>query len=206
MTTNVKLTNHIRDQIINNAMKGAFEKDEKALKSSLVKFADKCYRMNVSAAQEKAARQAPDEFLTLCNVASRILVKNDEGHTKFTEWSMDLSRTVPFPGNGTMIAVKSDAMVEEFRAIDAARTALSEKRYELRESLKRTVYSTGSLKKLLEMWPEVEGFLPDSLSAPKPQLPALPVGDLNDALRAAGVKIGVIVKPKATGGLVAVAA
>jgi hypothetical protein len=56
------------------------------------------------------------------------------------------------------------------------------------------------------MWPEVEGFLPESLSAPKPQLPALPVGDLNNALRAAGITVGVIVKPKATGGLVAVAA
>jgi hypothetical protein len=204
--SNIKLSNHVRDQIIQKAMNGAFEKDEKALKANLVKFADKCYRMTVSAAQEKAARQAPDDFLNLCNVASRVYVRDDKGDLKFNEWSMDLSRTVPFPNGVTAITVKSDAMVEEFRALDAARTALTEKRAQLKESLKRTVYSTSSLRKLIEMWPEVEGFLPGSLSAPKPQLPALPVGDLNNALRAAGITVGVIVKPKATGGLVAVAA
>jgi hypothetical protein len=205
MTQNVKLTNHIRDQIIDNALKGAFEKEQKANKARLTKFADKCYRMVVSAAQEKAARQAPDEFLNLCNVA-RLNLKDDQGYSKFTAWNVDLSRVVPFPSGSTTLTIKSNAIAEEYRAIDAESDALTEKRKQLKESLKRTVYSTSSLKKLTEMWPEVEGFLPESLSAPKPMLPALPVGDLNAALKAAGVKVGVIVAPKATGGLVAVAA
>jgi hypothetical protein len=76
----------------------------------------------------------------------------------------------------------------------------------LRDSIKRTVYSTSSLNKLITIWPEVVGFLPAHLSAPKPMLPALPVADLNAALKAAGIKVGAIIAPKKTGGLVAVAA
>lgn len=43
----------------------------------------------------------------------------------------------------------------------------------LTSSAKRMVYSTTSLKKPIDVWPEVEGFLAPNLTAPKPMLPAL---------------------------------
>jgi hypothetical protein len=206
-TQNVKLTNHARDQIIQNALHGAFEKERKANKARLTKLADKCYRSTVSVATEKAARQAPDDFLYLCNVISRIYFRDAELRRNMdTAYDVELSRAVPFPGRHTTLTIESKELHAEYVEIMRVERELDQKHNDLAESLKRTVYSTSSLKKLIEMWPEVENFLPASVTAPKPMLPALPVGDLNNALRAAGVKVGVIVTPKATGGLVAVAA
>jgi hypothetical protein len=205
MTTNVKLINHSRDQIVSNAMKGAFEKEYAANKKRMSEHAMRCYRSLVTPAQEKKARQAPDEFLCLSNVARIDYYVSD---TKWDgcETDLDLGRVVPFPARSACLTIRDPKLLAERDAINQEKRSIDNKREELKTSLRRTVYSTSSLKKLIEMWPEVENFLPEYLTAPKPMLPALPVGDLNNALRAAGVKVGVIVKPKATGGLVAVAA
>ncbi|MDP9155338.1 MAG: Nmad5 family putative nucleotide modification protein [Pseudomonadota bacterium] len=206
MAKNVKLSNYVRDQIVTNATRGAFEKELLAHKKRLVKLADQCYRFVVSAAQEKQARLAPDDFLNLSNV-TRIYFKDPvTGHNRDTMYDVDLSRAVPFPHGGKYLHVNDDALHAEYRTITEAGADLDKKIEELHTSVKRTVYSTTSLNKLIEMWPEVEAFLPAELTAPKAMLPALPVGDLNAALRNAGIKVGVIKPAKATGGLVLVAA
>jgi hypothetical protein len=206
MTTNVKLSNHARDRIIENALRGAFDKETQAHKKRMVKLADQCYRFVVTAAQEKQARLAPDDFLNLSNVTKIYFKDPVTGYNRDTVYETDLSRAVPFPGRGNYLNVNDDALHAEYRAIMEAKSNLDNKLGELKTSLKRTVYSTTSLKKLIEMWPEVEAFLPADLTAPKAMLPALPVGDLNAALRNAGIKVGVIKPAKATGGLVLVAA
>jgi hypothetical protein len=206
MSNNVKLSNYSRDKIISNAMNGAFEKEFLAIKKRITKLSDKCYRFVVSAAQEKAARQAPEEFLHLTNVARITFIDPVTNYSRDRMYDADLSRAVPFPGQNNNLSIKDDALHAEYREIMEDKKDLDNKFGELRTSLHRTVYSTASLNKLIEMWPEVEGFLPDDLTAPKAMLPALPVADLNAALKEAGIKVGVIVAAKATGGLVAVAA
>jgi hypothetical protein len=203
--SNVKLINHSRDQIIQNAMKGAFQKEFAANKKRMEAHAMRCYRSLVSPALEKKARQAPDEFLCLSNVA-RIDYYVNETKWDGCETDLDLGRVVPFPARSACIAIRDPKLVAERHAINEEKSQIESKLRELETSIRRTVYSTSSLNKLIEMWPEVEGFLPDYLGKPKAQLPVLPVADLNAALKAAGVPVGVIVKPKATGGLVAVAA
>jgi hypothetical protein len=201
MTTNIKLNNHSRDQIVSNAMHDAFAKESKAHEARLTKLADKCYRSIVSVAQEKAARQAPESFLFMCNEARLCFTDPETGYSRDSVWSVALSRTVPFPSNNNTLTINSNELHAEYRAIMEEKKDIDNKRQELKHSLKRTVYSTTSLKKLIEMWPEVETFLPANLTAPKPMLPALPVGDLNAALKAAGVKIGVV-KPAVSHALV----
>jgi len=208
MSNSVKLSNDSRDQIIKNAMHGAFEADFKAINKRLSELAMKCYRTVVLEEDEKKARKAPAEFLSLTNSVS-LQFHDPETHRRVsTESNIEIPKSMPFRSNSSCghVKVEDSALYAAYKQIDADRCTLHEKRGALRDSIKRTVYSTTSLKKLIEMWPEVEGFLPADMTAPKPQLPALPVADLNEALKAAGIKVGVIVKPKATGGLVAVAA
>jgi hypothetical protein len=195
----------MRDKITENAMKGAFEKEFQQHKKRLVKLADKCYRFVVSPAQEKAARLAPDEFLNLSNVCHITFKDPKTGYYRDSLSSMDLSRVVPFPGRSSSLTIDNDALHAEYREIMEDKVVLDNKVGDLKASLKRTVYSTTSLNKLIDMWPEVEGFLPAEVTAPKPMLPALPVGDLNAALKAAGIKVGVIKSAPVSGGLVAVA-
>lgn len=208
MSSGVKLTNYSRDQIIANAMNGAFDAEFKAINKRMSELAMKCYRKVVSEEDEKKARKAPVEFLSLTNSVNLHFFDPDTHRRIGTENSIEIAKVMPFHTRSACgyVNVEDRDLYIEFQAINSDREALYEKKRNLKDSIRRTVYSTTSLKKLIEMWPEVEGFLPASMTAPKPQLPALPVADLNAALKAAGIKVGVIVAAKATGGLVAVAA
>jgi hypothetical protein len=210
MTKNVKLTNHARDQIISNALRGAFEKEYADIKKRLAKIAMDCYRSVVPAAKEKAARQAPEEFLSLTNsLTLRFYDVDTKSHLK-TERSVEVAKPLPFFSRESLgyLSVYDRDVYLAYRTLDDERAALDKKRGELAESIRLTVYATSSLNKLIEMWPEVEGFLPSDLTAPKPMLPALPVDDLNAALRDAGIKVGVIkpAKPAPALAIVPVAA
>jgi hypothetical protein len=208
MSNNVKLSNYVRDQIIANAMKGAFEEEFKAVKAKLAAHAMVCYRSVISEADEKAARKAPAEFLNITNNFRLCFREAGACRRLADEDNIEVPKAMPFRSGNSLgfISIEDPELYRIYREIDEERDALIEKRATLRDSLKRTVYSTTSLKKLIEMWPEVEGFLPADMTAPKPMLPALPVADLNAALKAAGIKVGAIIAPKTTGGLVAVAA
>ncbi|WP_371027823.1 Nmad5 family putative nucleotide modification protein [Paraburkholderia sp. RCC_158] len=190
-------------------MHGAFDADFKAIKAKLAAHAMVCYRSVVSEAEEKAARKAPAEFLNLTNNFRLCFREQGSSRRRLAdEHNIEVKRAMPFRSATTtgFISIEDPELYRIYREIVEERDAVNEKKYALRDSIKRTVYSTTSLRKLIEMWPEVEGFLPANMTAPKPQLPALPVADLNAALKDAGVKVGVIVPAKKTGGLALVAA
>ncbi|KVH64452.1 hypothetical protein WS89_03990 [Burkholderia sp. MSMB1072] len=207
MSTNVKLSNHVRDQIIANAMKGAFEKEKKAVAKQLQDLAMACYRSQVSEEEETAARRAPVEFLTMSNAVT--LNFRDENGSRIAYYSnVDLPKIVPFKrGGGTFLNISNKSLVAKRDAYQRAHDELEAKFDELRTSIRGMVYSATTVKKLLDIWPESVNFLPHNLEKPAPALPAVIATDLNNALKKAGVKVGVIkraAQPK--GGLVAVAA
>jgi hypothetical protein len=212
MTSPVRLSNHARDCIIGSAMKGAFDAEEKANLKKLSVLAMKCYRKQTTAAQEKVARQTSTEWLMLTNSLTLRFyrVKEDglRGSYIEQEAGIQVDSPVPFRGEETRghVNVVDNALYQQFEAIDAVRDAISEKRDQLRDQIRQLVYSTGSVKKLIEMWPEVEAFLPADLTAPKSYLPATLSSDINATLREAGIKVGAIAAPKQSGGLVLVAA
>jgi Nucleotide modification associated domain 5 len=208
MSNSIKLSNYIRDQIISNAMNNAFEAEYKAITKKLAAHAMDCYRSVIGEAEEKAARKAPVEFLNMTNAFKIDYRDSDTGRHLCREYDIEVPKAVPFRGNVSAgyLSIKDQTLYLAYKVIEAERDAVNEKKTELRDSIRRTVYSTTSLKKLIEVWPEVESFLPASLVAPKPMLPALPVAELNAALKAAGVKVGAIIAPKTKGGLVAVSA
>jgi hypothetical protein len=208
MTSNVKLSNFVRDRIIKTAMEGAFEKEFAVISKKIVAHAMDCYRSHVSVEDEKAARKAPADFLLITNNMKIDYYDPDTGRHLDSEYNVEVPKAVPFRSRQSAgyLNIKDRNLYLAHKALSDERAALIDKRDELRNSIRQTVYSTGSLKKLIEMWPEVETFLPADLTPPKPQLPALPVADLNAALKAAGIKVGVIKSAPVSGGLVAVAA
>lgn len=211
MTTNVKLSNIARDKIIGRAMANAFADEHKALKKRLALLGMRCYRTHVSAAQEKIARQSPEEWLSLTNTLKlefyhEPTVEKPNGWHLTTEKNVEIDKAVPFRGTETLgyVHVVNDGLYADYVAIRDARADIKKRTDELREKIRQLVYSTSSLKKLIELWPEVEGFLPTDLTAPKTYLPATLATDINAELKSAGIKF--VAPQKATGGLVAVAA
>lgn len=72
-----------------------------------------------------------------------------------------------------------DPLTEQLYAIDHDATALKSEREQLTASLLAVLDSVTTDKRLIEVWPEAVAFIPAAERAASPQLPALPIADLN---------------------------
>jgi hypothetical protein len=205
MSNNVKLSNFARDTIVKSAIADAFKSESLAVKKRMSAFAMRCYRANVSAAQEAKARLAPEEFLNLTNSFSLNVYKGTR--CLYEERNVEVAKAMPFHARVTTgyVKVSDDALYDEYTMIVAERDAIKENISELKGKVRQMVYSTTSLNKLIELWPEVIAFLPADLTAPKSYLPATLAPDINSALKKAGIKVALPKKVVSTG-LVLVAA
>lgn len=68
---------------------------------------------------------------------------------------------------------------EQLYAIDHDATALTSEIEQLKVSLNAVLNSVSTDKKLIEVWPEAVAFIPAAEKANTPQLPALPIAELN---------------------------
>lgn len=215
MTTTVRLSNDIKDQIIHRAMTDAFAEGLKDVSKKMGVLATKAYRANyATAAQEKASALAPEEWIARTN-SIRIdfyRVKNADGSNGghlTSESNIQVAKALPFRARDTLghIAVRDDDVYAHYRELVAQRTEIKATIEKLRGNIKQIVYSAGTIKKLIELWPEVTPFIPAAAYALKPQLPATLASEINSTLRAAGIKVGGSnPAPKQSGGLVLVAA
>ena len=72
-----------------------------------------------------------------------------------------------------------DPLTEQLYAIDHDAAALKSEREQLTVSLRAVLDSVATDKRLVELWPEAVAFIPAAERAASPQLPALPIADLN---------------------------
>lgn len=72
-----------------------------------------------------------------------------------------------------------DPLAKEFTAIEAEEGAISEEESTIRVNVEGALSEVTTLKKLMEVWPEVKELLPSDLSPVKKQLPAVKSEDLN---------------------------
>lgn len=72
-----------------------------------------------------------------------------------------------------------DPLAVEFHNIEAEENTLNEEESNIRANVVGALSKVGSVKKLLEMWPEAKELLPSDLSPVKAQLPAVRTEDLN---------------------------
>lgn len=75
-----------------------------------------------------------------------------------------------------------DPLTERLYAIDHDRQMLKAEIEQLSASLWAVLNSVSTDKKLIEIWPEALAFIPAAEKANTPQLPALPIADLNKML------------------------
>lgn len=68
---------------------------------------------------------------------------------------------------------------QQLYAIDHDSTALSSEIEQLKVSLNAVLDSASTDKRLIEIWPEAVAFIPAAEKANTPQLPALPIAELN---------------------------
>lgn len=74
---------------------------------------------------------------------------------------------------------QGDPLVDEFHAIEAEKSELENQESGIRASVAGAVSKVGTVKRLLEVWPEAKELLPEDLSPVKKQLPAVKAEDLN---------------------------
>lgn len=76
------------------------------------------------------------------------------------------------------VLLADNPLTAEFHAIHELQQQYNSDLDNLRQSVRAAVKSVTTTEKLLKVWPECAELLPTEV-APKPQLPALPVADLN---------------------------
>ena len=214
MTTTVRLTNEIKDKIIDRAMANAFADGLKDVRKKLGALATKAYRANyATAAQEKASALSPEEWIARTNSVQIAFYRENNangtagGHLT-TERNIQVDKALPFRARDTLgyITVRDAAVYATYTELVAQRSEIKATIEKLRTNIRTLVYSAGTIKKLIEVWPEVTPFIPAEAFALKPQLPATLASDINSSLREAGIKVGAVAAPKASRGLVLVAA
>lgn len=72
-----------------------------------------------------------------------------------------------------------DPLTVEFHQLDNEKHTLSQQREEVKVNVYAALNSVSTVKRLLEVWPEIKELLPTNLDAARAALPALRVGDLN---------------------------
>lgn len=72
-----------------------------------------------------------------------------------------------------------DPLDLEFTRMENEEAEIGKQWDEVHGAVKAVVYKVGTVKRLLDIWPEAKELIPETLPEAKPQLPAVQVADLN---------------------------
>lgn len=70
-------------------------------------------------------------------------------------------------------------LVSRFHELHNKESEIDSREESLRQQIKAVIKSCTTVKKLLDVWPEAKELLPQQLEESRPQLPAVPVAELN---------------------------
>lgn len=194
----MRLTNSIRDQIVDAAeRKAGFPERAEAIRQRRAAWAEAVRIDSLGGAEAaEAIEKLQDELSALYQLVpeklreSRPLVRRDyemyqlnvaglRYNAQFSGHDSDLSnervRRIA-PANHVLLA--DNPLTAEFHALHASQEQYNSERDNLRQSVRAAVDSVATTEKLLKVWPEAAELLPTEV-APKSQLPALLVADLN---------------------------
>ena len=170
----MKLTNAMKDRIITSILNSTFEAREAAIQSDRHTLADLIYH-DFYDQYISAMKKLPETFF--CQKSSIGVVFASSGcrecldmpGTKLTakihEWS-----GFNFPEDHRFTA--------DFRAIQAKESALSKDRKTLHDTLKSIILPVTTDKRLVEVWPDAEKWIPRTPAAMS-NLPAVRPEDIN---------------------------
>lgn len=202
MSTMVRLNAQIRDETIRNLLNFKFAKEKAELdkkEEEMEQAQRECKKLAYEACFSKSQREKmealPAGWLPEskgCKI--RIEDKDDpENYNDVFAWFSETSegrRRVPnklMMGDQFAAVIKSDhpyavmlAKAKDLQADhDAMREDYHEKRSAARVKAMRVIDSVTTVKRLLEIWPQVQEFLPEMVSGQGGGVPAYLVEDLN---------------------------
>jgi hypothetical protein len=195
----IRINAELRDGIIANALTQRFaadrlliaEQDEKL--RLLTKERDQAgYEAAFSELDRKRLQAAPDGwFPKASSVKVAVEDTNEVLEIKFAD-----AQRVPYEvhnsRHGTHIAsiIRPDhpymaarnAVRDAKAVLDAMNKDVEERERALRAKVKAVIESVTTIGRLVEVWPEVQDFLPEVMAGPKGNLPATLISDLNAEL------------------------
>lgn len=183
-----RLTNILRDKIVENALtKAGVTKRLKASESALEQWGEDV-RVDLLGGKVKAddlaikrnqVREIADGIDASLRSTSDIFYGRKEVSlnmagvrvkAKFPAYGIS-------PQSGTLLS--DNPLVQRYYDLRAIQEKVEAEHDNISAQVRATVYKFGSVKRLLEAWPEAKELLPEILPEAKSQLPAIQVADLN---------------------------
>ena len=200
------LTNHLKTQIINNALeKAGIPKRKSALRAARVEWAERVRLAAIGGVEKEAeilkilkiikkietlVSKLPEALKTANNIirkecymclnlaGSRVTVYFNGNYRGYESGSPDHIHKIA-PGEFTLLA--NDPLVTEFYGFDALYEQIQSEESDIRQNVSAALSKVRTVKRLLEEWPEAKELLPaDAPSAPLP--PAIRRETLNEMI------------------------
>lgn len=121
-----------------------------------------------------------DKAIDRANIAGQTRTVYYDGSLKYVSGETEKIETRVTPSG--VILLGTDPLTEKLYEIDRWAANLEKEIEQLSASLWAVLNSVSTDKKLIEIWPEALAFIPAAEKANTPQLPALPIADLNKML------------------------
>jgi hypothetical protein len=184
-----RITTALKDAVVKNAVaKSGITGELEAIKIKRFAWAERV-RIEVIGGPEKSAEYS--KINAEASIAYSALPQEMKDHSNIVERRSSfyvnlagLSVTVKLNGyseapNNRMAITASSPLCQEFHDIEAEEKAAVERGTIIENQVRATLDKFGTIKRLVEAWPEVVELLPPITSAPKSNLPAIQVADLN---------------------------
>lgn len=191
----MKLTKQIKEAILQAALKKAGIPEKKAaIRGRYAEWANKVRVLSmppemeaeiekakslvaeISAQNPNVSMRDPAESRVRLNVAGQTRIIFFNGNADQDDDTPSVFKRV---GYHQKPLTGDDPLVEQLHAIDHDAKALKDETEQLTVSLWAVLNSVNTDKRLVEVWPEAVAFIPAAEKSNTPQLPALPIAELN---------------------------
>lgn len=172
MDNNIRLNTFIRDSIIGSLLAKRFDGEKKQLLKEQAEFAVRLYRV-LYPEWQRFVRLPKGWLLQAPSFSARI---RGERHR------FQLNAEFRFPSEDRERTLQDEGLIKEFKQLQERLAKHEDDRITARQQGRALLHSVTTVKKLLEVWPEVKPFLPKDVATVTCAL-ALPVPALNTMFR-----------------------
>lgn len=193
-----RLTRHMRDTIVDRVIEDRFGAEHKAMERLRSELALACYNEHYPQPMRNRMDTLPDGWLPMNDEIGVKFGVEDRGYTQLSFNGYDHRHRPTFDvpkdvvkrfiqadrQKGCVMALTQEHdLTVEFLRIHDEQELLAEARIKARIGVNSILNSATTVKKLLEVWPEVLPYLGDLAPAPPPKVPAVKIEELNAQLR-----------------------
>lgn len=196
-----RLTNHIKSEIIKNALVKAGIQEEKsqlrAEKSALandVRIAALGGTESAKKAEEtmaqittalKTLQSSVSEYIYLCNEKSNDIYPAFAGQRVRLNYGVDNHGKIIHrltPEKNKCLFPADHELSKRFARIVDKESSIEKKEAEIKANVKAALDSVTTIKKLISVWPEIKEILPEAEQEQQTSLPAVKVENLNSLI------------------------